>query len=102
MKRMNERRTAFLEAVDAARAVVAAGETSRCWDEPSVLAEYRVGGLAGHLVRATTTVVDYLSAPQPQGEPIAPPAYFAAVPAAPDLSSALHAGIRQRGEQLAA
>ena len=99
---MNNNREAFLEAVDAGRAVLARPEVAARWDEPSVLAEFSVRGLAGHLVRGALTVVDYLAAPPPEGEPIAPPSYFAAMAPAPDLAGGLQASIRQRGEELAA
>jgi uncharacterized protein (TIGR03083 family) len=99
---MNNIRAAFLEAVDAARAIIAAPESAVRWDEPSALAEFRVRGLAGHLARGAIAVVEYLAGPEPAGQPIEPASYFAAMPAAPDLNASLPASIRQRGEALAA
>jgi len=95
-------RTAFMDAVNASRAVLASPQVASRWTDPSALAEFSVGGLAGHLVRGSTTVLEYLAASDPEGEPIRPAAYFAAMPAAPDLASPLPVSIRQRGEQLAA
>lgn len=93
---------AFLESVDAGRGVVAAPETRQHWDEPSALPRFSVKGLAGHLARAATTVVDYVEAPEPEGEPIPEPAYFARLQSAPELESAAARSIRQRGEEMAA
>lgn len=99
---MNDVRMAFLEAVDAGRSVVAAPKTRQRWHEASVLPQFTVKGLAGHLARAATTVVDYLEAPEPDGEPIPGPAYFARLGPAPDLESPAAMSIRQRGEEMAA
>ncbi len=98
---MNTTRTAFFEALDTSRAVLAAPETGAHWEEPSALAEYSVRGLAGHLVRATTTVLDYVAAPEAGGEPIAAGEYFAHARLSPDLMSAQHVAIRQRAEEMA-
>lgn len=70
------RRDAFWQAVDAAGKVLATPALGEHWDRPSALEDMTVGDLAAHLVRAVTTVVDYLSRPAPAGEPIAPGTYF--------------------------
>ncbi|MBW3668826.1 MAG: maleylpyruvate isomerase N-terminal domain-containing protein [Actinobacteria bacterium] len=71
---------------------------------PSALGEFSVRGLAGHLVRATTSVEAYLDGPEPEDVPIGPAEYYAA--AVGDdidvLASPLHRSIRERGEELAA
>ena len=99
---MSQVREAFLAAVDAGREVLAAPQVAARWDEPSVLAEFSLRGLAGHLVRGALTVVEYLAAPPPVGEAIAAASYFARLEPAPDVTVGVHAGIRQRGEELAA
>ena len=68
---MNRVRAAFLDASAVAIDLLATPEVEAKWDEPSALAEWSVRGLAGHLVRATTSVEMYLDAdPDPAGEPI--------------------------------
>jgi hypothetical protein len=99
---MNEVRSAFLDAVDACRAGVAAPQTSANWDQLSVLPGYNVRGLAGHLARGVTTVLEYLAAPEPSGDPIPAATYFARIPPAPEVTSPQQAAIRQRGEDMAA
>lgn len=71
------------------------------WDEPSILADQTIGGLAGHLARGGVWVVDdYLSAGSPAEATIADAAvYFAA---AAELDEAGHEAIRQRGATVAA
>ncbi len=95
-------RKTWLEAAVAARAVLAAPETAARWDGPSVIAEFTVRGLAGHLSRAVFTVEDYLNTLPPTGAPIPAEAYFPAVLTTRDLASPLHTKIRERGEAEAA
>jgi uncharacterized protein (TIGR03083 family) len=97
-------RPQFLDAATVASALVAAHEVAARWEEPSALAEFTVRGLAGHLVRATTSVEAYLDRPEPGGEPITPAEYYAAAvgEGPPDLGSPLHRAIRDRGEEAAA
>jgi hypothetical protein len=86
-------RSAFLEAAAAAREVVALPGVVLRWEEPSALAEMRVGALAAHLVRAVTNVDRYLAVPEPAGgEPISAAAYFAPVNA--DLASGINVRVR--------
>lgn len=100
---MNPLRDAFLEAADAARAVVAAPEVAKRWDSPSALAEFSVRGLAGHMVRATGSVEAYLEREVPAGAvPVSAAAYYAGVLDTTDLQSPLHQGVRARGEEEAA
>ena len=82
--------------------LVKAPEVVRRWAEPSALEGWSVGGLAGHLARAFTTVIDYLEAdPAPAGPAVNAAAYYAAAVDTNDLDSELHRGIRQRGEGMA-
>jgi uncharacterized protein (TIGR03083 family) len=78
------------------------------FDRPSALAEFSVRGLAGHLLRALTSVDGYLDAPSPDagtgadGGVISPAEYYAAVSAAGnDLQSEAARAIRQRGVEAA-
>jgi hypothetical protein len=78
-------------------------EIERSWAEPSALQQWSVGGLAGHLLRSSTTVIDYLEAETaPSGTSVAPAEYFAAAVDTGDLDSELHRSIRRRGEEMAA
>lgn len=97
-------RTHFLDAASVAQAVIAAPEVAAKWDDPSALADFTVRGLAGHLVRATTSVEAYLDRPEPADEPITASEYYAAAlgAATTDLASEMHQAIRQRGEDEAA
>jgi uncharacterized protein (TIGR03083 family) len=92
-------RQEFLATGAVARQLLAEPRVAARWNEPSALAEFSVAGLSGHLSRAVLAVVDYLDAsPPPAGaEPVTPAAYFAGVLTDNDLSSPLHAAIRQRG-----
>ena len=49
------------------RDAIADDAVARAWDEPSVLEEQTVGGIAGHLARGGVWVVgDYLDADDPR------------------------------------
>ena len=96
-------RTLYLEAAGIAYGVVAAPEVAEKWDMPSALDAFSVRGLAGHLVRAATSVEAYLDRPEPNEPPITAPEYYAAAvgdDTSPD--SPLHRAVRDRGEETAA
>lgn len=79
------------------------------FDRPSVLREFTVRGLAGHLLRAMTSVAGYLDRPEPaaadpgQGRAVvSAAAYYAAVLGGDtDIQSDLHRSVRQRGVEAA-
>jgi len=78
------------------------------FDRPSVLAQFSVRGLAGHLRRAMTSVETYLDRPGPAPGPgpvvdvISAARYYATVATADaDLDSEFHRAIRQRGLEAA-
>jgi hypothetical protein len=96
-------RRAFLDAAVIGREVVASREVAVRWEEPSALPYFSVRGLAGHLVRATTSVEAYLDREEPTEEPLSAAQYYASVlDGAHDLDSPFHQAIRQRGEDAAA
>lgn len=99
---MASTRETFLETGRVAAALLAAPEVRRAWDSPSALPELTVRGLAGHLLRATGSVVAYLDRPEPEGEPIGAAEYYAAAVEESDVHSDVHRAIRQRGEEEAA
>ena len=72
---------------------------ARKWDEPSALDKFSIRGLAGHLVRATTSVTAYLDRGPATGDPLTPAEYYARAVAEPDIDSDLHRAIRHRGEK---
>ena len=99
---MNRVRKTYLESLKIALDLLKRGEVEQAWAEPSALAGWSVGGLAGHLGRAFTTVKDYLEADHaPTGEAVSAAAYYAAAVDTDELDSELHRGIRQRGEEMA-
>jgi hypothetical protein len=97
--------TMFLEAADSALDLIGRVEVAACWDDPSVLPGYRVGGLAAHLGRAVVTVHAYLSSEPPTAgsSRLSAAEYFAAALGDHDpVGSDFHAAVRARGEEAAA
>lgn len=95
----------FLAGADAAERWIASEAVAARWEEPSALAGYTVGGLAGHLARAVLTVERYLDAPAPAepGDGADAAGYFAAVLGDDDpVDSERHRRIRERGAEAAA
>lgn len=89
----------LLEAVAVAGDVLCDDRVTGAWEDPSALEGMVVGALAGHLVRASTTVRDALAKAAPSGDrPLLDAAgYFLSIEGlGGDLDSDLHAGIRAR------
>ena len=97
-------RTLFSETIDATSPLLAEPALVERFDGPSALAGFSVRGLAGHLLRAMTSVDGYLDRAEPaKGEPISAAEYYAAILAVDtDINSDLHRSVRQRGEEAAA
>lgn len=98
-------RETFLETARITAELIGLDATARAWDGASALDGYTVGGLAGHLARATLTVSAYLGAGEPDdGETMDPIAYFASAlqTASPDQDIAFHAAVRNRAATEAA
>ncbi len=95
---MNDTRRIFLESVETSRAVLGAPQVAARWEAPSVLPEFTVRGLAGHLARATLLVVDYLNQPVPEARPIPAAAYFARAVTSSDPGAPQNVMVRERGE----
>lgn len=94
-------RDLFLLGARSVQTALAAPAVADRWDEPSILADQSIGGLAGHLARGGVWVVDdYLDAGVPDVATIPDAAvYFASVA---DMDEAGHEAIRQRGVAVAA
>ena len=79
------------------------------FDSPSSLAKFSVRGLAGHLLRAMTSLDGYLDAPDPAAsgqrgarEVVSAAAYYAAILGnETDIDSDLHRSVRRRGVEAA-
>jgi Mycothiol maleylpyruvate isomerase N-terminal domain len=96
-------RKAYSEALDGARAVLGSDRVAERWDSPSVLAEFSVRGLAGHLCRCVTAPLEYLEAEEPRDEtPIETDEYFTAVMPSSAVDDDVNVGVRDRGEEIAA
>jgi hypothetical protein len=101
---MTGNRALFVQTAMAARTLLFQPALGERFDGPSVLAEFSVRGLAGHLLRALTSVEGYLDRPEPAAGPVVSPAeYYAAVVAGgTDINSDLQRAVRQRGLEEAA
>lgn len=100
---MNPLRSAFVEGATLVQQLLVSDALEARWDEPSCLREFSVRGLAGHLVRAVTSVGTYLDQPAPAGgDPISPARYYLLAVDEPDIDARVHAQIRARGEAEAA
>ncbi|MGH9010027.1 MAG: maleylpyruvate isomerase N-terminal domain-containing protein [Acidimicrobiia bacterium] len=108
---MTDIRALFCDAAAAAAPLVADPALKERFDGPSALAEFSVRGLAGHLLRAMTSVDGYLDRPAPDaiasgeaGEAprVSAAEYYASVLAGEtDINSDFHRSIRQRGLEAA-
>jgi len=90
----------FMSAADVAVELLGDPAVAARWGEPSALAKLSVGGLAAHLARQVTRVVEVLDAPVPADPPI--PVidhYRRAAWVGADLDSEVNVAIRDRDEQ---
>lgn len=98
----------FVDAAVTTRSLLSEPALAERFDGPSVLAEFPVRGLVGHLLRALTTVEAYLDRPEPFAGPgtgreiITPAEYYAAVlDDLGDLHSEGQQAIRRRSAEAA-
>jgi hypothetical protein len=101
---VSKTRSVFLEAAATAVRLLEDPAVTERWDEPSVLAQYTVGGLAAHLARAVSTPAGYLDQ-----EPTDRPAntdsadyFLEALGDRDPVDSDLHRSVRQRSHDMAA
>jgi hypothetical protein len=94
-------RDLFVATARAVEAAICDHTVGRAWNEPSVLEEQTVGGIAGHLARGGVWVVDhYLDTETPDAPRLYSAAeYFAR--SASFLNADDHREIRERGAQVA-
>jgi Mycothiol maleylpyruvate isomerase N-terminal domain len=102
MSSMGDALPAFLDAAATAVHLLERPELAEHWAEGSVLREYSVAGLAGHLFRGMSTVERYLDEPEPGEVGISAASYFDTVIRSADISDPAHQAIRARGEEAAA
>lgn len=96
---MNAVRQALLDAYRGIEPLLTSSGLRTRWTEESALADFPVGALAGHLVRAGAAVVSYLGDEAPTEQPVAAPVYYATVLEAMDASD--HNEVVTRGQTVA-
>lgn len=90
----------YLDAADVAVSLLADPAVAAGWGQPSALEKFSVGGLAAHLSRQITRVVDVLEGPAPAGPPVAAIDHYGqSAWVSADLDSDINVGIRTRSEQ---
>jgi uncharacterized protein (TIGR03083 family) len=102
---MDDALPAFLDAAATAMRLLERPELAAHWAGASVLPEFSVAGLAGHLFRGMSTVERYLaepSEPEPSAAGISAASYFDTVIRSADVSDPANQAIRARGEEAAA
>ncbi|MCW3843158.1 maleylpyruvate isomerase N-terminal domain-containing protein [Micromonospora yasonensis] len=100
---MHPIRTAYLTAARSALALLAHPAVVREWDAPSALAEFRVGGLAGHLAFQILAVPGVLAEPVPAGDPVGLLDHYArGTWIGASVDDEVNVGIRAAGERVAA
>ncbi|MFE9692798.1 maleylpyruvate isomerase N-terminal domain-containing protein [Micromonospora sp. NPDC005806] len=100
---MHPIRIAYLTAARSAVTLLADPAVAKEWDAASALAEFRVGGLAGHLASQILAVPGVLAEPVPPGEPVGLLDHYARGTwlGAP-VDDEVNVGIRRSGERIAA
>lgn len=92
---MRRERRAWLDCVAVTRSVLGTPEVRERWNDPSALQGWTLSTLAGHVIRGSTILNDYLDAPIPANTNVITAAeYWRRVPGDPTLP--IHAGITER------
>ncbi len=93
---------AYVTAVDSVADLLARPEVAAAWESPSALAEWTVGGLAGHLAGQAIVTVDRLQE-EPGTDPIAIDEHYRrAAWVTAEVDDEVSAGIRASGDRTAA
>jgi hypothetical protein len=93
---------AFLDAASTAVRLLERPELAERWGQDSVLPQFSVAALAGHLLRGMTTVGDYLDGPEPSENGISAASYFLTMLGSAGLSDPASQAVRTRGDEAAA
>lgn len=96
---MHGTRKAFFDAYISLGPLVGSSELETRWQDESVLKDFSVRGLAGHLIRAGWAVLDYLAAEVPDEDPVPAPEYYHRVLAS--MGAEEHEQVRTKGEAFA-
>jgi hypothetical protein len=96
-------RTRYVAVARVAVDLLAGEQLRKAWDGASVLEEFSVGDLAGHLAMSVLLPVDLLDGPDPaSASPITAEQYYAAIEGLDDIDSEVNVGVRRRSAQVAA
>lgn len=95
-------RDAYLGAALAAVDLLGRRELGEKWNDDSVLPQFTVRGLAGHLARSILQVEWFLDMDAPTDPPISAVQYYAELAGVDRVDSELNVGVRSRGEETAA
>ncbi|MFD4478343.1 maleylpyruvate isomerase N-terminal domain-containing protein [Streptomyces sp. NPDC058471] len=94
-------KNAYLETAAQAVALLDTPEVAALWGKPSVLTEWSVGGLAGHLIYQIFSVAPVLQEPESEHDPISLLDHYArAVWIDAPLDGEANSGIRAKGEDI--
>ena len=96
---MVDLRTVFLESATCAASLLGRTEVADHWTEASVLPEFTIAGLAGHLLRGIKTVEKYLDGGEPDGESMNAARYYDSIAITAGISSSLNQDVRLRGKK---
>jgi hypothetical protein len=101
--RLSPVRARYVAAARTAVELLAAPELEQRWDEASVLQEFGVADLAGHLALAGVLLVEtLLDEPDPRSpEPITGGQYYARFEGSEDVGSDLNVAVRERSHRVA-
>src|SRR4051812_1875039 len=101
--RLSPVRARYIAAARTALELLAAPELEQRWDEASVLAEFGVADLAGHLALSGVLIVErLLDEPDPRSPaPIGGGRYYASFEGSEDVGSDLNVAVRERSHSVA-
>jgi len=99
---MDDARAAFLGPASTAVHLLERRELAEHWARDSVLRQFSVAALAGHLARGITTVESYLDGPEPGEAGLSAARYFHTVIRSADADDPANQAIRTRGAEAAA
>jgi hypothetical protein len=99
---MDDGLPAFLDAASTALHLLERRELAEHWAQGSVLQQFSVAALAGHLLRGMITVEQYLDGAEPGGPGISAASYFSTMIGSADINDPASQAVRTRGDEAAA